>query len=215
MTTTPTYHPLILPGPQAQAAHEGRLTEHRVALDPQPLDVIGYEYNGKPCWVAKTEDNPSRGKLIYPRLGNVGDRLFVQEEWWHRAPSPTNPRNEQAYNPQSRCVVWPTGERIEDCKPDTSEWGWKERDPAHMPRWASRTTLEIVAIRVERLQEISEEGAGAQGYPWGPGKRASPWKTAGEWFAFLWDSLNDNRGFGWDVNPWVWVPTLKRLEAES
>jgi len=76
-----------------------------------------------------------------------------------------------------------------------------------MPRWASRITLEITDVRVERLQDISEndaEAEGAHGYT----NTASPI----DFFICLWDSLNAKRNFGWDINPWVWVISFKRIE---
>jgi hypothetical protein len=91
---------------------------------------------------------------------------------------------------------------------------------SHMPRWASRLALEITAVRVERVQEISEADAIAEGiehvdntkevfgyrdYEGSTGCTFEPWKS----FCTLWDSLNAKRGFGWDVNPWVWVREFK------
>jgi hypothetical protein len=89
--------------------------------------------------------------------------------------------------------------------------GW--RTSIHMPRWASRILLEITDIRVERVQDISEsdvikEGCGLQRWS---GDEFYKWpKTAG--FAELWDSINKKRGYGWDVNPWVWVISFKRIK---
>jgi len=93
------------------------------------------------------------------------------------------------------------------------------RSSIHMPRWASRITLEILKVRVERVQDISEDDAYAEGvtdtwpldnlpYLSGHGGRAVLNN-----YAHLWDKINAKRGFGWDANPWVWVidfGTLKR-----
>lgn len=68
-----------------------------------------------------------------------------------------------------------------------------------MPRWASRIRLEVKAIRPERLQDITEEDAQAEGVALG----GSP--TYVDAFAQLWDSLNAKRGHGWEANDWVWV----------
>jgi hypothetical protein len=104
------------------------------------------------------------------------------------------------------------------------------RSPIHMPRWASRITLEVTAVRVERLQDISEAQAMAEsvheiGIPadeCGPNRVGySAWAdpsgpalkvTAVEAFRELWESIN---GAGsWAANPWVWVVEFKRIEKE-
>lgn len=86
-----------------------------------------------------------------------------------------------------------------------------------MPRWASRLTLEITDIRVERLRDITEDDANAEGVvPTRPlygdcgghiheGHRES--------FAKLWDEINEKRGFPWYANPWVWVVEFRRSET--
>lgn len=100
----------------------------------------------------------------------------------------------------------------------------KWRPSIYMPRWASRITLEILNVRVERLQCISKEDARAEGmsgaWLWSKARNArhpehfvrgvlSP-QVAN--FSVLWDELNGPRGFGWDANPWVWVIEFKRVE---
>lgn len=91
----------------------------------------------------------------------------------------------------------------------------------HMPRSASRITLEIIRVRVERVQDISEDDAKAEGvFPWttntlrmsDPDAKGPLFRPA---FTFLWDSINAQRGFGWDMNPYVWVIKFKRVAAEK
>ncbi|MFB2706970.1 hypothetical protein [Marinobacter shengliensis] len=90
------------------------------------------------------------------------------------------------------------------------------RPSIHMPRWASRITLEITGVRVERLQEISEEDARAEGVP---GEKEAA--AAGlDWydkprraFRFLWQSINGPDS--WDANPWVWVVEFKRVDQRG
>jgi protein gp37 len=68
-----------------------------------------------------------------------------------------------------------------------------------MPRWASRITLEVTGVRVERLQDISDQDAIAEGIEdIGAGDLRGM-------YAVLWSSINDKRGFGWASNPWVWI----------
>jgi hypothetical protein len=119
------------------------------------------------------------------------------------------------------------------------QYGWKLgeaptrwRPSIHMPRWACRTVLEITDIRVERIWEITGEDAKAEG--WDPDKHLSPTinNTNGRgvgrgrshylgstdkawvWFKQLWNSINEKRGYGWDVNPWVWVVEFKRVKGD-
>lgn len=82
-----------------------------------------------------------------------------------------------------------------------------------MPRWASRITLEIVSVRVERLQDITEEDAIYEGMVPTYDHDSVPEKDATEMFQKLWDSINEKRAFGWDANPWVWVIEFKIVEG--
>lgn len=98
------------------------------------------------------------------------------------------------------------------------------RPSIHMPRWASRITLEIVSVKVERVQDISEADAIAEGiqvlplqsesdpsawYQSAPGVHQE--RTAKASFCALWDSINLDCGYGWEKNPWVWAIEFKRL----
>jgi len=78
-----------------------------------------------------------------------------------------------------------------------------------MPRWASRITLEITEVRVERVQEISLNDIRAEGIPDDRATYNAPIQV--EKFRTLWDSLNAKRGYSWSNNPWVWVITFRRV----
>jgi hypothetical protein len=96
-----------------------------------------------------------------------------------------------------------------------------------MPRNRSRITVEVVNVRVERVQDISENNAKAEGireYTAQVGKHSNPtpvfpafperdggFSTARAAFEVLWDSINSKRGYGWDTNPLVWVIEFKRI----
>lgn len=95
-----------------------------------------------------------------------------------------------------------------------------------MPRWASRITLRITGVRVERLQGISEEDAKAEGLAfWSSEEKpeiiyygasiADVWETDPRLsFRRLWDSINGNRA-SWDDNPWVWVVEFVVAKTDS
>jgi len=88
---------------------------------------------------------------------------------------------------------------------------WKHS--IHMPRWASRLTLEVVDVRVERLQEIAEGDARAEGLSESDARWSDGFvEPHRDQFARFWDSLNAKRGYGWDVNPWVWVISFNHDE---
>lgn len=128
---------------------------------------------------------------IYPRYA-VGDRLWVRETW--------------ALVPASAgCELWHpidgySGARFRATWDKAHASGWKPS--IHMPRWASRLTLEITRIRVERVQDISEEDAIAEGCF---DEKAHDGSLPSEIFRALWDSLNTERGYPWSANNWVWV----------
>ncbi len=98
----------------------------------------------------------------------------------------------------------------------------KWRPSIYMPRWASRIMLEVTEIRVERVQEITEEDALAEGcrstarmiYEGMGGPVDYEGKFAVDAFAELWDGLNENRGYGWEANPWTWVIGFKVVMKE-
>lgn len=124
--------------------------------------------------------------------GHAGDRLWVRETWQYAG---------------GNTGIWyaATDLKADDGNSPVSHW----KASIHMPRKSSRITLEITGVRVERLNEISEDDAKAEGAPW-----AAMWAPqegshkAG--FAQLWESIN---GAGsWEANPWVWVVDFKRLE---
>lgn len=125
--------------------------------------------------------------------GQPGDRLWVREA----------------------CMVCDIG--IEqhvayraDGEPDES---WlrplRWRPSIHMPRWASRITLEVTGVRVERLQDISDADAKAEGAPmsWASAQyRGGTWRQG---FSDLWRQINGPDS--WDANPFVWVVSFKRI----
>jgi hypothetical protein len=125
----------------------------------------------------------------------VGDRLYVREAL--RAESNDQGKRWWSYAADGK-DVWPL-----------TEWH-KARDSVpsiHMPRWASRITLIVTDVRVQRVQDISEADAIAEGCP---GTLGPDPEFPDEWdpspveeYRALWDGLNAKRGYGWDENPWV------------
>jgi hypothetical protein len=108
--------------------------------------------------------------------------------------------------------------------PVLPDWGrdhdmrWDRRNSIHMPRWASRITLEVTGVRVERLQDITEEDAAREGVApfikdpegdcWTDGKH----RTA---FSYLWNEINGWSPDSFASNPFVWVIDFKRIDSEE
>ncbi|HGE8301211.1 TPA: hypothetical protein ACGD5C_001527 [Serratia marcescens] len=149
----------------------------------------------------------ANGRLfgLHCPFGQVGDRLWVRETFaafdadWKHPGKPHDLKDGPWPN-----VVYPASvAKIPDgtCRPSI-----------HMPRWASRITLEITAVRVERLNDISEEDAKAEGVKAGvsPGHEHMMHQVA---FRELWQSIYGEES--WAVNPWVWVIEFKQVSASE
>ena len=190
--------PILFSGPMVRAILEGRKTQTRRVVKPDPeyiLDGENFPDGSVDCgYVWKFPKCP---------YGTPGDLLWVRETWC------TSPAYYK-WKPSDLPVGFPIWYRAE-ADDDESRW----RPSIFMPRWASRITLEIVDVRVERLKDISEKDSRAEGIfetPRDPGFES--WSTHGmrdyyatprRAFKALWDSINAKRGYGWDTNHWVWV----------
>ena len=154
--------------------------------------------------VVKSETVGDSGEIV-PLLGRCpygqpGDTLYVKETWFSDA------RVQKASG-------WePIIHYRSDC-----ELPVKWRPSIFMPRWASRITLEVTGIRVEKLQDISEEDAKAEGMTLrNPRDISGDHGNAGyliSEFMGLWESINGPGS--WDANPWVWIVEFRRVEAKS
>lgn len=151
--------------------------------------------------------------------GRPGDRLWVKEKFGPCAyPLGISNIADATY------VCFPDGaqkfRRGEYCtwdKPVTGAYpdGWKWRPSIHMPRWASRITLEVTGVRVERMQDISEADAAAEGVDAisvadMPRNGCFNRRTD---FMQIWNIINGPDS--WTANPWVWVVEFKRVEGRS
>ena len=192
------------------------------------LHVSGHAGECKRCKEMAWDETTHR---LYPRV-SPGDLLWVREKW---APMCSNAdpycycENDSAHYYVYRADVpgepfpghWPTNaEAGEDLSGERPCW----RSPLYMPRKASRITLRVTDVRVQRVREISGGDAWAEGleYRYGNGNpdaecgwRGSPdldWRGSPQSaFQDLWDAINAKRGFGWDVNPWVVAISFERV----
>lgn len=198
-----------------------------------PSDTRGYEWHYR-CKRGLWQDMRHSEMMQKCPYGVPGDRLWVREtwkcSWWgegeperiaYKAGGKTQEVRDTesvSYDLWSESMAeggaddlekagWKVGEddlfHHEDCNraaADDLRW----RPSIHMPRWASRITLEVTDVRVERLQKISEADAIAEGCV------SDDEFDAKDRFEWLWESINGEGS--WEANPWVWVVEFRRVE---
>lgn len=207
-----TDKPIIFSGPMVRALLEGRKTQTRRVLKPQPPHGGEVKLFGDFLWA--TSD---RSWSWVPMAMN-GDRLWVREAHYLT----DDGESEYAVFAEDDAGVTEHLENMQTTMSSHPQIDWSKhlrlRPSIHMPRWASRLTLVVTDVRVQRLQDISEADAIAEGSFLGR-CQCMPKQNSGDkinrmfnqtWchkhgdsFHTLWDSLNAKRGFGWDTNPWV------------
>jgi hypothetical protein len=205
--------PIIFSAPMVRAILAGTMTQTRRVVKPEPAGSVTTIYRpfaNEPNNLHFYADNVGfirwYGGCPY---GQPGDRLWVREAWKAHTTFDHLPPREI---PQSH--VWYMAD-------DGYKAESRYRQGMFMPRWASRITLEVTAVRVERLQDISEADAIAEGctknhngYFWGGPHPVSGLKQmamAGSAYRDLWESINGPGS--WSTNPWVWVIEFKRVTA--
>jgi hypothetical protein len=208
--------PILFSGEMVRAILEGRKTQTR--------RVVKFGWNGTAGeLMAQSHFDPAY-KCKY---GEPVDRLWVKEtfavhkhgrlvkekmplfEYTHISSDDFSCSIENGYE-----IVYRATQTIDPDFP--IHW----RPSLFMPRWASRITLEIVSVRVERLQDITEEDAKAEGVIhddcstvlWkNYTNKMSSYDTARSSYASLWENINGNGA--WASNPWVWVIEFKKVEV--
>lgn len=191
-------HPILFSTPMVKAICEGRKTQTRRIIKPQPDNE--HEYTrvnqvGKWFHVEADKPDPVMFTVTCP-YGVPGDHLWVRETW-------AGDENTGFAYKASEPDVLPFGE---ECIFDK----WKPS--IFMPRTASRITLEVVNVRIERLQDISDSDAVSEGVDMSMLSAGTGNISYAQFqFSQLWDYINEKRGFGWDTNPLVWVVEFKRL----
>lgn len=214
-------HPILFSDEMVRAILDGRKTQTRRVLRPQPptLNDLYPVYNGYlGAWQWRVRGNwyQAHVKDSYCPYGTAGERLWVRETWF-----PLQAPNECWKEGSKPDVVY----RADHPKEEVTRADWTSigvtrwRPSIFMPRWASRITLEVTGVRLERVQSISVEDCMAEGvvdvrlavetgYP-------SRWPnipTRLAMFRGVWDSINGKRpGCAWADNPWVYVVEFKRV----
>jgi hypothetical protein len=230
----PTTRPILFSGAMVRALLDGRKTQtRRVVKAPKglsnPADFLcvrpgGVNWKDEPVGPAVAFGPRDAVEWAYCPYGTIGDRLWVRETWAELALYSLDAEGVQEY----RTVYRADGEAD-----GLALVGDRWRPSIHMPRWASRITLEITGVRVERVADISEadavaEGVGAWREEWSEKEKAEAFllsatgqlnvadpNTIGRrLYRMLWDSINGGTpGCSWVANPWVWALEFRRVES--
>jgi hypothetical protein len=232
-TATPVKsRPILFSGPMVRAILEGRKTATRRVVKPQP------EHGVMPCHYSPTGwaymaagQEGCTCRPIPCKQGTIGDRLWVRETWkyadwtedgepfigyaadgavseWPPTPSPG--WEDRVYD-EWAALSSPENRAI-DGKSADRKW----RPSIFMPAWASRITLEITGVKVEWLQDITDDDAIAEGMDGrysctDPTRKADKHNVpASVQFACLWNEINGPK-YPWKSNPWVWCISFRRI----
>jgi hypothetical protein len=223
--------PILFSGPMVRAILEGRKTMTRRALNLPTKNI--YEHPKMGGWAASTIGgndgsfhiikggkvptketvciwHQTTGDCIATPL-QVGDRLWVREACWICPPgwtdTPVNPMG-----PRRQEVAYKADDRKGGTAEAARDYNLKLTPSIHMPRWASRITLEVTGVKVERLQDISEADCYAEGCEQDDADGTPVWYVRGtnllphpatgqKCYRLLWQSINGPGS--WDANPWV------------
>lgn len=212
--------PIFFNAEMVRAVLNGSKTQTRRIMKAQPEAIPKEDEFGEPgFWIpfnaGQTMVRNEEMRIACP-FGLKGDRLWVRETF--RVHSRATDVATLVYKASQRQSWTQQTHRVPASvcnKPAVIE---KWTPSIHMPRWASRITLEITGVRVERLQSINEDDARAEGVTWKSatqGVIAKPGDvlSAKDDFSILWKSIYGEEA--WQANPWVWVIEFQRVDAGS
>lgn len=208
--------PILFTGPNVQNILSGRKHLTRREMKPQPQKNGAFWEWGGAGW------SLDRGPVpCVPRhsmstrcpYGTPGDLLYVKEAawmWCERVPNGTTPTGRAKYRyaplrsaPVHYVADHPERPTVDVASPCTgNQWGWRYKAARFLPRWATRITLVTTCVRIERLQDISEADALAEGAE-AISLDSEIYATAKDVFSDIWESINGPGA--WARDPWVWV----------
>ncbi len=207
-----TERPIPFSAEMARAILKRRKTQTRRLMKNPPPDERATgscwfdDEGGAWVWLKGLPEGHAHGvPLGQCRYGKPGDTLWVREAW----------RAWSQYDdwPPSRL---PPGVDVQYIADAGAPWSSRYRSPRYMPRWASRITLRITDIRVERLQDITQKDAIAEGAPESHSdidrisRRFGYQDFSRSWFAQTWENINGPGA--WEANPWVWAISFERVK---
>ncbi|MBG6032163.1 hypothetical protein I5E97_14095 [Proteus hauseri] len=215
---------IIFNAEMVHAVLDGRKTQTRRIIKSVPathnfhgwvMSSTRAKDEGKACWAIGDSPLLKEPIRLNCPLGKVGDRLYVRETWMPDAPRDGTWGDVEFYGcKDSQLSMIPERFRKSEYCIHRASWdgdeliGWTPS--IHMPRWASRITLEIIDVRVERLNDISNDDAKSEGCWYGRGGGV-PDKalTPSDQFPTLWEEIYGDGS--WLNNPWVWVIEFKKV----
>ena len=211
--SNPIYHQLLCTDSVVRAILDGRQTQDRRPIkfqydgaeDVRWVDVPDMETGWHPWRFGASTGMYPYGNVIKCPTGKPGDRLWVREGFKATGMfSGMTPRNTKA----CRSFIY-RADGEQPLRYKHTRW----RPNIHMPRWASRITLEVLGVRVERVQDISDDDAVAEGCE---GELVDQGVIMPSMqFKDLWDSLYGKTEFSWGADPWVWVTDFKKIEVKT
>ncbi|HGX3178796.1 TPA: morphogenetic protein [Klebsiella variicola] len=210
---------MIFNGEMVRAILDGRKTQTRRIMAPQPADDIERCIFPNPeaiGWKSSLRHKHGSTTAHFCHYGKPGDRIWVRETFqgplfdydlmdsYCKDPTP--------FEKPEFCVYKADGVPAPEFYDADDELHCCWRPSIHMPRWASRILLEITDVRVERLNAISQEDAQAEGCCYGRGGGVPDFAvTPADHFPTLWASIYGEES--WKANGWVWVISFKRVEG--
>lgn len=217
--------PILFSGAMVRSILEGRKTQTRRVVQVQPsrpefdqlftlaatTATADRRNVGKHSWGRMVDNLPEGDDVYFSNPFNV-DRLWVRETFCQKCDDNEMPVYNAAGNMDSSCCYY-RADGVEVYFPDGGGW----TPSIFMPRWASRIDLEVLKVRIERLQDITDGGAIAEGcykgFPLSDG--GVSWVSE---FAHLWNSINgqprkNGVDISWAANPWVWVVEFGRVKV--
>ena len=226
--------PILFNGEMVRAVLDGRKTQTRRVIKPSGNHEIEEIYSSRPnanvfmcgCDCDECRRDHTHSFCLRSPYGSIGDQLWVRETFAIECNADLQDVYTEPENPVGPVKNIVDGEieyfecpRYRASEPDTilGDDGIMRWKPSiFMPRWASRIQLEVTDVRVERVQDITEEGARAEGVDGGclGCGNSSLNKSCGcddpnpdfrDSFIHLWQSINEKRGFGWLSDAFVWV----------
>ena len=185
--------PILFNTEMVQAILDGRKTQTRRVIKPQPVKEGVFWRLGHAGWSMDDRVTPVYGHSLYNRMPyKPDDVLWVRETW-----------SEVSHSFVDEILLVQTAvfhKYKTDFYDEMVPWKWKPS--IHMPKEVARIFLKVTGVRLERLQAICYPDVYAEGINEEYGSLTD--------FVELWDSINDKRGFGWESNPWVWVIEFER-----